>query len=102
MMNTKPRIQVIDVVEPPAIGKIAMMSGIRTKEAAEKWAIVNGYPTVYFWKQRERVYADKMSRIDLEALTLQKRSEDLVQLGESGQSLIGLCLFALFVAGAVI
>jgi hypothetical protein len=57
----KPNVKVHEVNEAPAIGKIAMMGGIRSKEAAEKWAAANFYTEVWFWKSRERVYAQKHS-----------------------------------------
>ena len=57
----KPNVKVHEVTEAPAIGKIVMMSGIRTKESAENWAIKNGYAEVWWWKSRERVYAQKYS-----------------------------------------
>jgi hypothetical protein len=56
------KVKVNEVSEAPAIGKPEMQQGIRTKEAAERWAIRNGYAVVYFFKKHERVYADKTSR----------------------------------------
>ena len=52
-------VNVIEVKYPPAIGKIEMMSGIRTKEAAAFWASKRKYQTVYWLRSRERVYAEK-------------------------------------------
>jgi hypothetical protein len=50
------------ITEPPAIGKVQMQQGIRTEEGARNWAARNGYRTVYFYKRRERVYADKTEK----------------------------------------
>ena len=52
-------VNVIEVKFPPAIGKVEMMQGIRTKEAAAIWAQKRGYARVFWLKSRERVYAEK-------------------------------------------
>lgn len=56
------KVKVNEVKEAPAIGKPEMMSGIRTKEAAESWARKNGYSAVYWFRKYERVYADKSEK----------------------------------------
>lgn len=56
------RVQVIEVNEAPAIGKPQMQQGIRTKDAAVRWAEREGYRVVYLFKKYERVYADKLSK----------------------------------------
>ena len=99
MLKTK--IQVVPVTEPPAIGKPQMMSGIRSKEAAQSWAAKNGYPTVYWFQKRERVYADKLSRIDTTALTIQQKSQDLLQLSENGGACLTFMLMLAFVLALV-
>ena len=58
----KPSVKVHEVNEAPAIGKPEMQQGIRTREAAENWAIRNGYVVVYFFKKHERVYGDKLTK----------------------------------------
>jgi hypothetical protein len=54
----KSDVKVNEVKEAPE-----MLSGIRTKEAAESWARKNGYTIVYWFKKYERVYADKLSKV---------------------------------------
>lgn len=61
----KSNVKVHEVNQAPAIGKPEMQQGIRTREAAENWAIKNGYTVVYLFKKHERVYADKTSRQQL-------------------------------------
>jgi hypothetical protein len=91
----KSTVKVIEVREAPAIGKPQMMGGIRTKEAAERWASSQGYVTVYWLKSRERVYADKRERVDAQARALETKSSEMLsavsgttsglhQLSESG------------------
>jgi hypothetical protein len=78
------KVKVIEVREAPAIGKPEMTSGIRTKEAAAEWGEKNGYAKVYFFKSRERVYADKLKkRVDVLAEQLATKSDHLVQLAEA-------------------
>ena len=81
----KPNVKVHEVHEAPAIGKPEMQQGIRTREAAENWAIKNGYTVVYLFKKHERVYADRLSR------------QQLV-LGEQGSS----CLEFIFLLALVV
>ena len=81
----KPNVKVHEVNEAPAIGKPEMQQGIRSKEAAENWAIKNGYTVVYLFKKHERVYADRLSR------------QQLV-LGEQGSS----CLEFIFLLALVV
>ena len=59
-----PRIHVVEVAYPPAIGKVQMQQGIRTKDEAQSWADKNGYAIVYWLKNRQRVYADKTSKFE--------------------------------------
>ena len=56
------KINVQTVTTAPGIGKPEMLGGIRSKEAAAEWADKNGYATVYWFKSRERVYADKLTK----------------------------------------
>ena len=56
-------IQVITVSEPPAIGKPQMIQGIRDEAAARNWARRNGYEKVWWYKNRQRVYADKTQKV---------------------------------------
>ncbi len=81
----KSNVKVHEVNEAPAIGKPEMQQGIRTREAAETWAIKNGYTVVYLFKKHERVYADKTSRQQL-------------ALGEQGSS----CLEFVFLLAVVV
>lgn len=81
----KSNVKVHEVNEAPAIGKPEMKQGIRTREAAENWAIRNGYTVVYLFKKHERVYADRLSR------------QQLV-LGEQGSS----CLEFVFLLAVVV
>lgn len=90
------KIQVICVEEPPAIGKVEMCQGIRSKDAAQAWAAKHGYPTVYWLVKRERVYADKRSRIDLEAARMKAKSQELLQFSENGAGLLEYLLLAAF------
>lgn len=55
-------IQIVTVTEPPAIGKPEMCQGIRNETSAKTWAVKNGYAKVYWFKKRERVYADKAAK----------------------------------------
>lgn len=86
-MNQK--VIVTEVKEAPGIGKPEMMGGIRSKEAAGMWAIKNGYAVVYWWRARERVYADKLTK---DVLTLAKQVETksgrLVRMAEQGGALL--------------
>lgn len=78
----KTNVQIVN--SAPGIGKPEMTSGIRTKEAAAAWADKNGYATVYWYKTRERVYADKLTkRVDVLAQKLASKSDHLVQIAEA-------------------
>ncbi len=57
------KTQVVEVKQAPQFKSLAMMAGIRTKEQAETWASKNGYPVAYLWKDRERVYADRSTKV---------------------------------------
>lgn len=92
------KVKVEFVTEAPAIGKPEMQSGIRTKEAAEAWAEKNGYTQVFFWKARERVYADKLTkRVDVLAQQLHTKSQRLVSFSEKGHALIEMVLWTALV-----
>lgn len=88
----KSNVKVYEVNEAPAIGKPEMMSGIRTKDAAERWAEKNGYTTVYWFKRYERVYADRLSRQPLAI------SDQQLVLCEQGSS----CLEFVFLLAVVV
>lgn len=101
--NNTCRVNVIDVKYPPAIGKVEMMSGIRTKEEAVSWAEKNGYATVYFLKSRERVYADKLTRrVDALAKQVETKSGRLAQMAEQGSTLLEYALCAGIVVTALL
>ena len=53
-------IKVVEVKAAPELKAPAMLSGIRDRQAAEKWGERHGYATVYFWSGRQRVYAEKV------------------------------------------
>lgn len=73
-------VTVMIVTVPPAIAKVEMMGGIRTKEEAAVWAQKNGYGTVYLLLSRQRVYADKLTkRVDVLAKQLESKADHLVQ-----------------------
>lgn len=55
-------IKVLTVTIPPAIGKPEMQQGIKSEASARTWAQKRGYTTVYWYKSRERVYADKAEK----------------------------------------
>lgn len=75
---------VMIVTTPPAIGKPEMLGGIRSKEAAAEWGSKNGFATVYWLKNRERVYADKLTKqVDVLAEQLATKSNHLVQMAEA-------------------
>lgn len=79
----KQTVTVHEVTSAPAIGKPEMMSGIRTKEAAQKWAEQQGYSTVYFYKKAERVYADRLTkRVDVLAQQLESKSNHVARWAE--------------------
>ncbi len=101
-MDKKNKIEVVIVHYPPAIGKPEMMQGIRTREDAASWAVKRGYKTVYYLKNRQRVYADKTSRIDTQAGIIEQKSNVLLGLSERGESLLGVVLFLLFVATVIL
>lgn len=88
----KSNVKVHEVNEAPAIGKPEMQQGIRTREAAETWAIKNGYTVVYLFKKHERVYADKTSR-KLLAIS----DQPLLAASEQGQGLIELLFWVALV-----
>ena len=80
----KSNVKVIEVSATPAIGKPEMLSGIRTREAAGSWGEKNGYAVVYWFRSRERVYADKLTkRVDVLAQQLQTKSDHLVEMAEA-------------------
>ena len=61
-----------------------MLGGIRSKEAAADWGAKNGFATVYWLKNRERVYADKLTKqVDVLAEQLATKSNHLVQMAEA-------------------
>lgn len=86
-MNKKTTVQIVH--SPPAIAKVEMMSGIRTKEEAAHWAETHGYSTVYWLQKRQRVYADKFTKnVAALAEQLKTTSEQLLKVAEDAQ-----CLF---------
>ena len=58
----KSKVEVIPVTVPPAIARMEMLSGIRSKDEAVRWGVKHGYTRVYFLAKRQRVYAEKDSR----------------------------------------
>lgn len=88
-----PKVNVMVVTVPPAIGKVEMMQGIRSKDEAQNWAERNGYPVVYWLKTRQRVYADKTSKV---------RADPLFAPSEKGQSALDVALFLLVLIVIVI
>jgi len=76
------RVQVVPVKAAPTIQGMDMLSGIRTREAAQAWGQKHGYRVVFFWPQRERVYADKMAEVAERAAELETRSAALVDFAE--------------------
>ena len=94
-MNKK--VIVHDVKEAPAIGKPEMMGGIRSKEAAAFWAIKNGYMVAYWWRARERVYADKLTKdVAMLAKQVETKSGHLVQMAEQGGALLEFAVILVF------
>ena len=94
----KSNVKVHEVNEAPAIGRPEMQQGIRTREAAENWAIKNGYTVVYFFKKHERVYADKTSRQPLAIPQGDAISDQpLMAASEQGQGLIELLFWVALV-----
>lgn len=100
----KLNVNVIEVKYAPGIGKVEMMGGIRTKEAAACWADKNGYATVYWLKSHERVYADRLIKnVGTLAKKIEQKSDSFLRQTESGQALLGaafwvaLVLFVLLV-----
>ena len=93
-------VNVVEVKFPPAIGKVQMMGGIRSKEEAARWATENGYSTVYLLKARERVYADKLTKnVAALAKQVETKSNRLVQFSETGGGSLGdLALVAAVIA----
>jgi len=78
------KVNVLIVTQAPAIGKVEMMGGIKSKEEAVHWGEKNGYGVVHFWQSRQRVYADKLTkRVDVLAEQIQAKSDHLVQLAEA-------------------
>lgn len=93
-------VNVVEVKSAPAIGKPEMLTGIRTREAAQAWGAKRGYATVYFWKERERVYADKLSKdVAFLAKQVETKSDHLVEMAERG---CGLLEFILLIALVVL
>lgn len=96
-MNNK--VIVHEVKEAPAIGKPEMMGDIRSKEAAGFWAIKNGYMVVYWWRARERVYADKLTKaVDVLAKQVETKSGRLLEMAENGGALLEVILLIALVA----
>lgn len=85
MLNT---VKVHEVKERPAKldGYIMISRGIRTKEAAEKWAVHYGFTTVYWIRSEEKVYGVKSIANDAEAL--EQNNTMLSAVSEQGQGLI--------------
>ena len=55
---------------------------IRTKEAAQAWGEKHGYSVVFFWPQRQRVYADRIAEVAEQAAALEAQSVELVKFAE--------------------
>lgn len=97
------KVTVMDVKFPPAIGKVEMMSGIRTKDEAISWANKQGYTTVYFLKARERVYADRLTKnVAALAKKIQTSSENLLRLSEEGKGCLEIILLLALVVLIVV
>jgi len=86
------KVNVQFVTVPPAIAKIDLVSGIRTKEEAERWGGKHGYPTVYWLKSRQRAYAEKMQRHLPQSVT--KETKGLFAPSEQGGSLLENAILA--------
>ena len=78
----KARVRVVPVKAAPTIQKMDMLSGIRTKEAAQAWGEKHGYSVVFFWPQRQRVYADRIAEVAEQAAALEAQSVELVKFAE--------------------
>ena len=87
------RIIVNEVKEPPVV--MVVMQGIRTKEEAEHWAEKNGFLTVYWIKNRQRVYAFRNNDHPVAV------SQPLFAPSERGQGLLEF-LFCLAIVAIVI
>ena len=73
----KPTIKV-EIVKRPPEKFSGMLAGIRTKEEAAHWAEKNGFTVVYFLPNKERVYAQEMSKACRKARALEEQSLRLV------------------------
>lgn len=97
------KVNVVPVTIPPAIGKVEMQQGIRSKEEAEHWADKHGYAVVYWLKSRQRVYADKLTkRVDVLAQEILTKSSRLVQVSEQGQGGVEVVLLIALVVIVVL
>jgi hypothetical protein len=88
------KIVVNEVKEPPEI--LVTMQGIRSKEEAEHWAEKNGFTTVYWLKNRQRVYAFRHSVQPVSAT-----QQMLFSPSESGQGLVEYLMIIAFVVVVV-
>jgi len=84
------KVNVQSVTVPPAIAKIDFVSGIRTKDEAERWGAKHGYATVYWLKSRQRAYAEKLQRHLPQSVT--KETKGLFAPSEQGSGLIELLI----------
>ena len=77
------KINVITVCQPPKLKNPLIQCGIRDKTTAEAWAKKNGFMVVYFMKNREKVYGERL-RADVAQVAqgLEQASAELVALAE--------------------
>lgn len=83
-MNAKPKINVIEVKEPPKLNNPLIQQGIRDKASAEAWAKKNGFAVVYFMSKKQKVYGERL-RADVAevAQQIEQASADLVEMAEA-------------------
>lgn len=86
---SKTLVTVIEVKTDPRKGNPPLVKdadygyGINSKERALAWGAQRGYMKVYYWKSRQRAFAESSSRVDLKAKALEQGSQKLGTLADA-------------------
>ncbi|MBI5933292.1 MAG: hypothetical protein HY867_06255 [Chloroflexi bacterium] len=68
---------------PPLVINADYGYGINSKEKALAWGAQRGYMKVYYWKARQRAFAERTLRVDLKAKALEQGSQNLSTLADA-------------------
>lgn len=71
------------VGNPPKVLDADYGYGIQNQEQARAWGARKGFPLVYWWRNRQRAFAERTNRVDLAAKRIETNSESLVEFAQA-------------------